>query len=355
MLINRTPPVTAVPASKPWVHGPLADVVLGWCWLPIALLMHTYESHGVTRMQALMGIIFVVSFAHQPLTLGLVYGDEAQRTAHRRLYTWAPFVAVALIAIGLNVSLALVGVVAGLWNAEHTLMQRYGVMRIYGRKAGDDNGRLEKPMLVAWLVSALLFMAGFIDIQKLSAKIGFGDTNGRSVDALHSLSGVAKPLFWISAIVSVILAVRWTRAERSTPSSSARTAKWIYAAGTLGLLVAVMVDPIAGIAGYVAAHSIEYFGIVHSSLRRRSTTGDVSIVVVASRTRTRRVSLYVAYFSAIAGLIAVTWNMLDGRMYAYLVLFFGALHILYDGFVWKLRKPAVAASLGIAAPIATSG
>jgi hypothetical protein len=29
------------------------------------------------------------------------------------------------------------------------------------------------------------------------------------------------------------------------------------------------------------------------------------------------------------------------------VLFFGALHILYDGFVWKLRRPALAASFGI--------
>jgi len=43
-------------------------------------------------------------------------------------------------------------VLAALWNAEHTLMQRYGVMRIYGRKAGDDHGRLEKPMLIAWLI-----------------------------------------------------------------------------------------------------------------------------------------------------------------------------------------------------------
>jgi hypothetical protein len=33
-----------------------------------------------------MAVIFVVSFAHQPLTLGLVYGDPVQRAAHRRLY-----------------------------------------------------------------------------------------------------------------------------------------------------------------------------------------------------------------------------------------------------------------------------
>ena len=46
-------------------------------------------------------------------------------------------VVAALITIGINVSLGLVAVIAGLWNAEHTLMQRYGVQRIYGRKLYD--------------------------------------------------------------------------------------------------------------------------------------------------------------------------------------------------------------------------
>jgi hypothetical protein len=33
------------------------------------------------------------------------------------------------------------------------------------------------------------------------------------------------------------------------------------------------------------------------------------------------------------------------------ILFFGALHIFYDGFVWKLRRPQLAASLGV--PVTT--
>ena len=47
-----------------------------------------------------------------------------------------------------------------------------------------------------------------------------------------------------------------------------------------------------------------------------------------------------------------TRSHFDGRLYAFAVLFFGALHILYDGFVWKLRRPAVAASLGITLELA---
>ncbi|HEY0519432.1 MAG TPA: hypothetical protein VGC84_08050, partial [Ilumatobacteraceae bacterium] len=119
-----------------------------------------------------------------------------------------------------------------------------------------------------------------------------------------------------------------------------------YALGTAGLIVAVMVDPIAGVAGYVGAHAIEYFAVVHSSLRKRS---DAAPVAAVTSTRSRRAVVYAAYFTAIGAVVYFTKAEFDGRLYAFAVLFFGALHILYDGFVWKLRRPAVAASLGIPA------
>ena len=64
-----------------------------------------------------------------------------------------------------------VGAVAGLWNAEHTLMQRYGVVRIYGRKAGEGGRSDEKPLLFSWLVFAFVFGA---TIEVLQAWIAAG-------------------------------------------------------------------------------------------------------------------------------------------------------------------------------------
>ncbi|MGZ4723897.1 MAG: hypothetical protein ACXV8L_06735 [Ilumatobacteraceae bacterium] len=325
-----------------WVHGPAADIALGWCWLPVALLMHSVEAN-ITALQSIMGVIFLISFAHQPLTLGLVYGDPAQRTAHPRLYRWAPWVAFALIVIGLNVSLTAIALMAGLWNAEHTLMQRYGVMRIYGRKVGDTHGRIEKPMLIVWLITAVAYLGGYVDLQRMVHKLGFGGTNARSVGLLAGLSSVARVLFWAGAVVGLVLVARWWQAERRLGAVASRPKHW-YALGTAGLVIAVMIDPIAGIGGYVAAHAIEYFAVVHSSLRKRS---DAAPVAAATRTPFRRAAVYAAYFVAIGTLIYFSRSRLDGRLYAFAVLFFGALHILYDGFVWKLRRPAVAASLGI--------
>jgi hypothetical protein len=177
----------------------------------------------------------------------------------------------------------------------------------------------------------------------LVTKLGVGETNTRSVDLLGGLTSAARILFWLALAVGLILASRWWRAEHQLGVSASRPKHW-YALGTAGLIIAVMVDPIAGVAGYVAAHAIEYFAIVHTSLRKR---GDAAPVATATRTPVRRAGVYVAYFAVIGALVYFTWTPFNGELYAFAILFFGALHILYDGFVWKLRRPAVAASLGI--------
>lgn len=342
--VARTTRIGVRASRHRWVHGACADAVLGWCWLPIALSVRALESRLGT-LHGLIGIIFLVSFAHQPLTLGLVYGDPAQRGAHRRLYTWAPLVAAAAIVVGLNVSLVLVALMAGLWNAEHTLMQRYGVLRIYGRKVGDRHGPLEKPMLIAWLVVGISYLGAYVDLDHFVRTLGLGGTNERAVQLLDHLHLPALVLFWTAVAIAVTLTVRWCRAELALGAAASRP-KHLYALATLGLVVMVMVDPIAGIAGYIAAHSIEYFAIVHSSLCKRS---DGSPIALATSSPRRRVTAYLAYFAVIAAVVYVTLGIWDGRAYAFAVLFLGALHILYDGFVWKLRRPAVAASLGIPA------
>ena len=327
-----------------WIHGPVTDLALAFCWVPFALLAHALEPHTAS-LRHLVGAVFLLSFFHQPLTLALVYGDREQYAARARLYRWAPLVAFVAIVVGLNVSLALVAVVAGLWNAEHTLMQRYGLTRIYGRKAGDDNGRFEKAMIVAGLSFALVWVAAFVDLPRLVERVGTGGTNARGIAVLHSFAPVARWLVVPMAFVVVATVVRWWRAERAF-GERANPAKHAYLAATAALLVLVMVDPIAGFAGYVAGHALEYLVIVHRSLRGRSVSGDRSAVARAASGPGRRVALYGTYTAAVVGFGFVSWNVLDGRLYGFAILFFGALHILYDGFVWKLRRPQLAASLG---------
>ena len=340
-------------ASSRWIHGPLTDAALAWLWVPIFVAVRLAEGHG-DGVATLMGIAFIISFAHQPLTMGLVYGDAVQFQRHRRLYVWTPVVLAALVTLGMTLSLVAVAIVAALWNAEHTLMQRYGLTRIYGRKAGDDLGGLEKPMYISWLVFALLWLPAFVDLPKMSATLGFGGRNRQGLELLDRLHGASVGLLVAGGVVAGGLTARWLLAQRRLTAAQRTPAKYLYVAATFGLVIAVVVDPAAGFVSYIAAHALEYFVIVHASLRRRAATGDTSFVARVAATGGRRARLYVGYLVGVLVLAFATLGKFDGRLYAWLVLFFGGLHVFYDGFVWKLRRPATAASLGISVPTAAA-
>jgi hypothetical protein len=328
-----------------WIQSKRHDVALALLWVPFAVTAHLLENSPRSLGPFVAGV-FLISFMHQPLTLGLVYGDRAQFDRKPVLYVLAPLIFVGLVTAGLMVSLVLVAAIAGLWNAEHTLMQRYGITRLYGRKGGDDHGNLEKPMLVSWLVLALVVTAASVRTPYLVKKLGVGSTNAPAVHLLTNLRPVATWLLIPVVAVVVTLAARWVAAERSL-GAAANPAKHLYVASTAILFAVIIIDPIAGLVAYVASHAVEYFVIVHRSLTGRVGRDDVSPVARASATRSRRVLLYAGYLGAIWAFAAITYNLRGGDVYRFALLFLGGLHILYDGFIWKLRRPAVAASLGL--------
>ena len=122
-------------------------------------------------------------------------------------------------------------------------------------------------------------------------------------------------------------------------------AKWGYQTSSLLLIAALAVDPAAGFIAYVAAHAIEYFVVVYKTTatrygcaglgRRNGIRGPLPWVA-------RRAAGRVAALAAIAGLALAAHARLNGDAYDGVLYTVGILHFLYDGFIWKLRKPAVA-------------
>jgi hypothetical protein len=268
--------------------------------------------------------------------------------ARRRLYVIGPFVALGAVLFGLWISLTVVAVIAGLWNAQHTLMQRYGLLRIYGRKAGDDHGSIEKPLMFALLGLAMVAVAADPRTPDLTKRVRLGQTNDRGVEIMQSFAPAARwALLPVIGLV-VWLIVRWVRAERSL-GEQANRAKWNYMAATIGLIAAICIDPLAGFTGYVAGHAIEYVFVVHRSLVQRGSSGDCTGVGVAARTPVRRIVLWTLYVAAIGVFVWACRTYEWSNAYRLAVLVLGALHIGFDGTIWKLRRPAVAASVGAVA------
>ena len=295
--------------------------------------------------------MLVLSLSHQPVTLALVYGDKARFRDHRRIYALGPFVALAVVLFGLRVSLLLVAVVAGLWNAEHTLMQRYGVTRIYGRKVGDDHGRLERPMLFSWLGLAMIAAAANPRTPRYLAQVDLGDVNRRGITELTRFRPEATLLLVPALVVAAVLTRRWWRAEQA--ADHANPAKWAYVGATAALIAVVCIDPVVGFAAYVGAHAVEYFVIVRGAADRRAARGGGGVVGCAARSR-----LGPGGFVAVAAVGAVVPLVVLGRLGSFMVatgayLTVGALHIFYDGLIWKQRTPAVAHDLAAHPDLAT--
>ena len=320
------------------------DALIAAAWVPFALVAVVLPD-GWIRWYAL-GVL-LLSLAHQPLTLGLVYGDPAQRQARRRFFLWAPVVLVAAILIGQAISFMLVAIIGGLWNTEHTLMQRYGMVRIHRRRRGDDTpGRLDLLLLASWLVLVLAWAVRDPRTPDRIETLGLGTANQRSLEVLVDIRPVATVLLAASVAAAAWCTWRWL-ANEAVRGFDAGRGVYGYVGGTAALFAVAMVHPIAGLLAWVGSHAVEYFIVVHESLGRRAPAGDGSLVDRASRSGARALAFMGAM--SVVGSTIVLLAQFHASLTVYGVLFFGigGLHILYDGVIWKLRRPDVARSLDI--------
>lgn len=335
-------------ARPKWISGPVVDALVALCWVPFSLAAIAW--HGNTeQLASLLAATFLLSLAHQPLTLALVYGDPGQFALRRRLFTWSPLVFVTAILVGTQVSLVLVAAVAGIWNAEHTLLQRYGLTRIYGRKVGQDEGRIEKLMLQTWLLFSVAWTAAQPGLTDRLDGLHLGGTNERGVRLLTSARPVATAVMAVAGIAAMALLVIWIHDEWQR-RPAVNLAKYLYLGATAALFGVVLVDPLAGLIGYVGSHAIEYLVIVHRHVGSRyvgegsDEGGAVGRTVRSSIGRTGFVGGYLAITVA---LFLFLRSHTSAYTYSVLFLTAGGLHVFYDGFIWKLRRPNVARGFAI--------
>jgi hypothetical protein len=330
-----------------WIYGPGPDLLIALCWVPLWAVGHVLSSgHGPASddlLRRALAAAFALSFLHQPLTLGLVYGDPQQFRQRRRLFVWAPLVTVPLVVAAVAGQLWIVVPVAALWNTVHTLQQRYGLSRIYARKSGYGSAALDRAVLYAWMVCAGLAVAANPGTTRLVRRVGLDGVNAGGVRLLTDARPVALGLLVPAALGALAVTVALVRQETAAPA--ANPAKWGYQASSLLLIATIAIDPAAGFIAYVGAHAIEYFVVVYKTTAsrydgRRDVAGPLPRV---ARTAAGRV----AALGLITGAALVVHGRLHGQAFDVVLYTVGVLHFLYDGVIWKLRRPAVASAFAI--------
>jgi hypothetical protein len=350
-------PTTAPPRAAPpgfgWIYGARADLFVALCWVPLFLGAHWLTGrHGNDHLlNTLFSGAFVLSLLHQPLTLALVYGDKSQFALRRKLFTWSPLVAVGLITVAVLLDLWIIVPVAAIWNTIHTLQQRYGLSRIYGRKAGFGSARLDRAVLFSWMVAALVIVGSTPTVLDQLARVMLDQTNA---NAITDLAGVRPYALWLlgpalaAALVTGALVVRQERAHLE----QANRAKWIYQASSLLLIASIAFDPLAGFIAYVAAHAIEYFVVVYKTMQSRygKSHDRASLLGRLVHTTWGRVLFLAAFLGVIYEVDRGLGTSLPNHAYLITVYSLGILHFWYDSFIWKLRKPTVSKAFGLEQP-----
>jgi len=112
----------------------------------------------------------------------------------------------------------------------------------------------------------------------------------------------------------------------------------------------IIVSPIAGFVGYVGAHAAEYYLIVYKHLGDRypdAETDGGAPLGRAVRSGAGPLGLMVIYTITVFAAVFVLRAYASWQVYGMVFLTLGALHLFYDGLIWKLRRPEVARSFKI--------
>ncbi|HLT36861.1 MAG TPA: hypothetical protein VK034_11255 [Enhygromyxa sp.] len=309
-----------------------------------------------------------ISYVHRHYTFLLVYGDRETYRQRLRAYSLLPaalFVGLALVLrfLGeLRVTLfgqslrpwMLVLIVTGSWNVWHTIMQRHGISRVYAGKAGgglEDRAHGRRDL---WLLWSLVALAAVLTLS-------FRGSTFAGIGNARKLLAVAGPLIhgwpgWsvlaLTCTVAAVSVTRWLAAERAANlTGRERLPRLNFVLSTLALLaVFVAHGPVVGYLCFGVAHGLEYVFFFHVFGHRKFAARPAAERGLAAKLLARPLVSGPSIAVALAGLFFVLIDHRDSEAYLVYYTATSLLHFLYDGWIWKVRKPEVAKPLGL--PIA---
>jgi tetratricopeptide (TPR) repeat protein len=340
-----------------WILSPQSDAlwIIGTPALSLGLLLPL--SLTVPTEQLWLGVMGFVAVGHHLPGFLRAYGDRSLFRRFAWRFTLAPpllFGAALLLAFKNLHALALLTLAWSFW---HGLMQHYGLLRIYGAKAGEVSARaarLDWWMTFSWFSASLLFS------QNLT---------GDLLEALY-LSGL--PLLPASAVLAARSAVAaatlgitvaWVadlvRARRAGRAVSG--AKLLLLVTTTGFVVSARVlsrDPLLAIALFEVLHGTQYLAVVWAFNRRRVAQGDDTSFVskLFFQRSPARLLAYVGVCLGYGALAFAATTALPQSATRQVVLAFfatsGLLHFYFDGFIWKLREHETSRAMQLSAAAA---
>jgi tetratricopeptide (TPR) repeat protein len=334
---------------KPWILDRARDLGL-MIAAPIWIAPLVMAIAALTGDRAVNTVVMAIgSTGHHLPGMIRAYGDRALFKRFRARFVAAPLVLGAL-CIGFSAG-GLHGImfIAFVWGIWHALMQTYGFARIYGAKSGAGDrtaARLDLALLAAWFGAAVVWSP-----LRLGYLIDMGATCGvpfppawlvRAVKLAAAGAAAAATVAWLLGA-----ARRWTAARPGL-------ARVALMAGSIGFWWFANVrvrHPLLGAPLFEVFHDVQYLAIVWAFNRRRGEAAPKELRTLARGLFGPGAAALGGYVAAVIGYGALALVEPTGAFGDFWNGLFAAsqlLHFYYDGFIWKVREPEIAAPLGVA-------
>lgn len=320
-----------------WIKDPTFDLgYLSFGWIPIYLAFILFENYFAT----ILIIVAATSFVHRHYTFALVYGQKEEFDKRRWSYILLPvaFLIIAVTLYKLNLFSILLAA-SIIWLMFHTIAQKYGLTRIYSRKAGYGFGWLDKGIIYSWF--AYLFFALGERNQGLMSEYHEGRT-------LIKYLGEYLPIFTLISYVALAIAIGFTIAYIYVELKNwdkISLPKNIFVFSILLLYAIFFQNLVIGFLVFGFSHAIEYIAFVNvfvnSKYKKRPDTGSFFSRV------TKKQWLYAGIFTILLAGISVAGNNYNQYILGLYITGSSFLHFIYDGWIWKVSKPEVGKPLDI--------
>ena len=318
--------------SRRWVVGPWFDMLfLVNCLWPLAFLPGFVSSDGTPYANYWMA--YFLATPHRWMTLFLATTDPDRRAGRTWLFALLG-VGATLLVVGVYYfthdfrTLALPYALVVGW---HFAAQHAGILRIYGRRSGGQRRWVDTwPPRIFVLYGALRMLPGIDHVVGfIGLEIGMFDW---AVFALPAIMITAELVNW-----------SWSRVPR-----------FIYMLSFMGLYGSLILAVhyqnttlcFSLLAAATIVHSVEYLAIVTYYANRRQTVGSPSLF----RRFAKSWIPFLAWYMLIIGSL---YCFADNASASVVTAWFGLnliasiLHCVYDGMMWKLRRPATAEVLEV--------
>lgn len=351
-----------------WHVSPVIDLgayAFSWLWVLVPMLLV-----GSSRADYLYLFIAIVgfNFAHRHVTFPYVYGDGQVFRRHPFKFTVLPLLFLALFAITpwlWNVNRPIVqglAFVAFLWNIWHVYMQKYGILRMYNAKSGlppadRTPGWVDRLLILCWVPLYFAWLG-----PKHQALIQRSFRSGRrQMDPI--LDWCAANHFWLvplTATLVVAAVLLFLRGEWRANRMRNRP-RLLMALGTTCLSAAVLIfDPVKVLLAFAFSHSLEYCVFVwayqrkryHQPLEHKPLLGRMLrfpllyyTLVIGGCAAIYIVLKFWGWYIAPESARIVLFGERGGTWIFWWAIYQSMIHFYFDGFLWKMRLPAVRAHL----------